>query len=172
MFLKTAITVSIFTAFAAISLPAQADKGVKCDSNGRAYIICTSSVLKSGKLYSYGAENFSTPGAAWCEGASDRGVGQTIRLAFPSRKTLTAIEIENGYNRTPQVWKNNGRVKKVSITSNLGFVGTRTLRDTPDAQTFSVPPQKYKWLLMTIVSVYPGAKGKDTCLGVVWPDLR
>ena len=172
MFSRTAIIISTLTLFTALSLPAQADKGVKCDANGRDYIICTSSVLKTSRLYSYGAENFFTPDAAWCEGASDRGIGQTIRLAFPSRKTLTAIEIENGYNRTPQTWKNNGRVKQVSISSNFGFVATKTLRDSPNAQTFQVPPRKYKWLLLTITSVYPGAKGKDTCLGVVWPDLR
>ena len=82
---------------------------------------------------------------------------------------IDQIAIINGYAKTPELWKNNGRVKKLKLTIDDNIEYILELEDTRDLQLFDI---NYKNEIVTkkinlkfeILEVYPGEKYEDTCL--------
>lgn len=135
---------------------------------------CASSVLPSQAGNTYGPKNlFSGPdGAAWCEGVTGNGEGETIRIETSPTVTAYAINIRNGYQKSAAAFSNNGRVKAVEIEA-AGRVERFTLRDAAGEQRLEFrKPIEADTFTARIVSVYPGVRFADTCISGLSLDLE
>jgi hypothetical protein len=79
---------------------------------------CVSSVLAPQAGNTYGPERLSgsDSGAAWCEGAGGPGIGETITIRIEGGPDFRRLLIGNGYNKSPETYGNNGRVKALEVT--------------------------------------------------------
>lgn len=129
---------------------------------------CVSSVLSPQAGNSYGPDKlgggYDKPEGAWCEGVDGTGEGQTITLHQKPNNKIGSMTFVNGYAKTPERFKANGRVKEARIETDNGYSKTITLKDTAQQQTIRISPAKVSWLRLTILSVYPGARANDTCV--------
>lgn len=114
---------------------------------------------------------------AWVEGAEGDGIGEWIKINYESPMPISGIYFNNGYGKTKKSYAENGRVKEALIeTANGSF--TKVLADTNEEVQIRIPPNMggpkhpTKWVKLTIKSVYPGAKYKDTAIAEFRPDLE
>jgi hypothetical protein len=80
--------------------------------------------------------------------------------------------VANGYGRSAETFRNNGRVKVLEVVSADGMQGRITLPDSVDLQPIVLPGPARDWIGLKIVDVYPGARFRDTCLSFVAPDFE
>ena len=105
---------------------------------------------------------------AWAEGVEGNGVNEWLKFDFAFPINITSIRIWNGFNKSQALYKANGRVKKVLITTSNGEEKTVILSDKFEEQSIPVSfSQSFTWLKLTILEVYPGLKYKDTCISSV-----
>lgn len=52
---------------------------------------------------------------AWCEGAANAGIGESISIRFEGEPTPAAMAIVPGYAKNEKVWRNNPRVLRFRI---------------------------------------------------------
>jgi hypothetical protein len=153
---------------ALIIFPNAARAAEICHSHGAQYAdtrTCVSSVLAAQGRSSYGPDQVTGLGeGAWCEGVSGPGIGQTITVHQKPEQVIGAMMIVNGYARTPQTFRANGRVKRAKIETSGGVVRTVTLKDTSEMEEIKVPPSRVAWIRLTILEVYPGDRHADTCI--------
>jgi hypothetical protein len=161
--------------FCAGSLGAQT-KSVQETQFGR-ITVTTSSTLapQSGNNYSPLNAIDGNNRTAWVEGSAADGIGEWIKVSYDSPKKISSISVANGYGKSATSYSANGRVKDVEIaTGNGSFV--RTIPDTKEEFKVLLPPgmagKMTRWVKLTIKSVYPGTKYKDTALGEFIPDLE
>ena len=136
---------------------------------------CVSSVLPSQGKWNYGPKNlvgyYGSVGA-WCEGVEGPGIGETISLRIDGGPAFRQLSIRNGYNKSQTSFANNGRVKRMRITSDIGIDTTVTLEDKMGAQIIPLPKvAQHQWLKLEILDVYPGKKLADTCIDDLGPDF-
>lgn len=104
----------------------------------------------------------------WAEGVEGNGVNEWLKFDFVFPVNITSISIWNGFNKSQALYKANGRVKKVLITTSSGEEKTVVLSDIFKEQSMPVSfSQSFTWLKLTILEVYPGLKHKDTCISSV-----
>ncbi len=138
------------------------------------YKVSASSGLATNGSITYTAENahdFSFKNA-WVEGVAGPGQGEYLEYRFRNGSPrITKIKIYNGYVKTEQAWKNNGRVKKLKVYENNVPFAILELKDTPALQTFALSQPmgrrkdgKDMILRFEILETYPGAKFEDTAL--------
>jgi len=136
---------------------------------------CVSSVLAPQAGNTYGPEHlvdaYGDGGAAWCEGASGPGAGETITIRIDGGGPFRRLLIGNGYSKSPQTYANNARLKTVEISADTGFTTTVNLQDRGDLTPIYLPGMANKWIRLKIVDVYPGRKFADTCLSYLGPDF-
>lgn len=127
--------------------------------------ICVSSVLPPQGGNNYGPENLvgTKDDVAWCEGASGPGIGERITEHVTPRQTFRTLFITNGYAKSDEAFRRNGRIKRALIETDRGFKKTVTLADTREPQTVVIAKAKAAWVRLTIVEVYPGTSS-DTCV--------
>jgi hypothetical protein len=127
---------------------------------------CVSSVLPPQGNNRYGPDNLGgdEKGGAWCEGVAGAGVGQTITLHQKQPNLIGSMSFINGYAKSPQAFASNGRVKRARIDTSGGYGKTVTLKDTAEPQAIEISPSKVSWVRLTILEVYPGSRGSDTCV--------
>ena len=82
---------------------------------------------------------------------------------------LNQIAIINGNAKSDQLWKDNGRVKKLKLTIDNKVEYMLELEDSKDVQIFDINYKndtisKAINLKFEIVEVYPGEKDNNTCL--------
>lgn len=82
---------------------------------------------------------------------------------------INQIAIINGYAKTDELWKNNGRVKKLKVTVDNKEEYILELEDTKDLQLFDLSYKndsikKKINFKFEILEVYSGEKYEDTCL--------
>jgi len=125
---------------------------------------------------SYGPEHLSgsdtDSGAAWCEGAPGPGIGETITIRIEGGPDFRRLLIGNGYNKSPETYDNNGRVKALEISTDTGIKTRVNLQDLNDVTPIDLPGPAHGWVRAKILDVYPGAKFADTCLSFLMPDLE
>lgn len=87
---------------------------------------------------------------------------------------IDSITFVNGYAKSDATYKNNSRVKDLEIRFLTEGGDTPkyetsiiTLEDTSIPQTFHFERQFAYWVTITIKSVYPGLKYKDTALSEI-----
>src|SRR5262249_7839382 len=133
------------------------------------------SVLRPQAKNTYGPEhlNGTTDGGAWCEGAPGSGAGQSITFHQKPANTIRTVMITNGYAKSGQSFRDNGRAKRLRIETSSGQKRELPLRDDPKPQAIRLDkPARVGWIRFTILDVYPGARHQDTCISMVSPDIE
>lgn len=101
----------------------------------------------------------------WVEGAADLGVGESITIELDRVTRIKAIELWNGYQRSPDHFKKNGRVKVLGVSIDGGPVIELAVQDSSDAQTLTLPASvEAKKLTLSIVQATAGSRYPDVVL--------
>jgi hypothetical protein len=147
---------------------------------GGPYQIKASSHLKGNSSLSYEAENIHDLSfhSAWVEGAAGFGTGEYVEYYFKADSPrITEIKVYNGYVKSEQAWKNNGRVKQLKLYVNSTPFALLPLKDTTALQTFTLSQPmgrrtdgKDLVLRFEIVDIYKGDKFEDTALTEIFFD--
>ena len=100
---------------------------------------------------------------AWVEGAEGVGEGESISLTFPENQLISGLEIWNGYQRSPDHFEKNGRIKLIELEAS----GRRTMLDLDDSKMGAQiekfdPPLNTRYLTLTMAQVTKGSKYEDT----------
>lgn len=135
--------------------------------------ICVTSVLAPQAGNSYGPDRLKgTTDGAWCEGVAGPGLGQSVTLHHDPRQLVRTINVTAGYAKSDEAYRNNGRVKTALIETDRGYKKTVTFKDVRDSQKIVIPKARIAWVRLTILEVYPGARGTDTCMSEFLTDLE
>jgi len=120
---------------------------------------------------------------AWVEGVKGEGVGEFLLYEFSAESPrINTIIVVNGYVKSVDAWKNNGRVKRLKMYVNDKPYAILNLEDLPAAQTFNVEPigesdranyqalkAKPDWKLkFEILEVYHGQKYDDVAITEIY----
>ena len=126
---------------------------------------CVTSVLAPQAGNTYGPKALAGGnGSAWCEGVAGPGIGQAITLHQEGESVVGSMSFGNGYAKTPALYRANGRVKQAEIRTSGGYRKVIALKDTMEIQSIAISPSKVSWIRLTILDVYPGTRGTDTCI--------
>jgi hypothetical protein len=112
---------------------------------------------------------------AWVEGKPGYGVGEYLEYVYDLKEvkmpslTVHTVHVFNGYRKSPDLWRANGRVKRFRLKVNGAPRAYFDLKDSRSMQTLSfrpipLPPGEKTALRFEIVSVYPGARHQDTAV--------
>ena len=128
---------------------------------------CASSILNPQLGNSYGVQHlFAGNGTtAWVEGKNGQGVGEWVVVEFDGQRLIKGFEIHNGYQKNPDIYYKNSRVRRLRVVFSNGESRTFTLQDQFGAQALSLDrPIRAYWAQFIIDEVYPGSKYTDTAL--------
>jgi hypothetical protein len=135
---------------------------------------CVSSVLpQAGEKH--GPEIFldTGKGMAWCEGVTGYGIGESVTLRFKPAVRVQEFTFLNGYPKSDETYRNNSRAKQLRIQTSDGLAAVVTVPDTKEPHTIKLPRAvKPQWVRFSIGDVYPGARGADTCIAGILPNLE
>ncbi len=163
--MQSSFVVAAFAA-ALAALPARAEQTCHAfESQFAKERICVTSVLAPQAGNSYGPGRLmGTTDGAWCEGVAGPGIGQSVTLHHDPRQFVRTIHVTAGYAKSDEAYRNNGRVKTALIETDRGYKKTVTLKDVRESQKIIIPKARIAWVRLTIVEVFPGARGSDTCM--------
>lgn len=131
---------------------------------------CTSSVL-DGRSGAYSVDHLfsNTNQEAWVEGAAGQGIGEWIVIDFKEPRSVSAIIVRNGYQKTPKLFAKNGRVRRFKVTTSNGESRSVDIKDVTGEQRIPLdPPIKTNWIKFAIDDVYPGTAYTDTAITKLW----
>lgn len=151
---------------AAMRPPRPSAAGESCARSGFA-TYCASSMLKPQFGNSYGVANLfdASTGTAWVEGASGSGIGEWITIEFEAPRRVKSIRVQNGYQKTPDIFAKNNRVRQIRLQFSGGESQTFTLDDKFSAQLLTLrSPVTAYWLQFVIDDVWAGNKYTDTAI--------
>jgi hypothetical protein len=135
--------------------------------------MCVSSVLAPQGGSTYGPDRLlGTTDGAWCEGVAGPGVGQSVTLHHDPPQLVRTINVTAGYAKSDDAFRNNGRVKKALIETDRGLKQTVTLKDVRASQSIVIPKGRIASVRLTILEVFPGARGSDTCMSEFLTNLE
>lgn len=136
-----------------------------CDNVG-GFRYCVSSVLAPQYGFNYRPKNLVDTDlkTAWVEGKAGHGEGESLVVDLSGLRTVTAIQVMNGYHKNEKLFLANSRVQTAELQFSNGQQRSIKLADAPGVQTFEVGQQSAQWVRFTIRSVYAGTKYKDTAI--------
>jgi hypothetical protein len=130
----------------------------------------------------YGPANLldEDPGTIWAEGVKGNGVGEWVELSFPPGTPVDAFLVTPGNPRSPVLYQANARPRKARLELKLDE--GRQLdyelefpRDFPAGGSIYVAYHR-QWPVqsarLTVLSVWPGKKYRDLCIGSFVPVFR
>ncbi|MBX4912786.1 NADase-type glycan-binding domain-containing protein [Rhizobium bangladeshense] len=129
--------------------------------------LCVSSRLPaaSGNMYELDHLSDGRMSTAWVEGAPGDGIGETILMTFSRPTTARKLRLVNGYAKNADIFRKNNRVRTLQLTTSAGEIRTLHLSDNTSWQEFALSSaREIKWLMLKIISVYPGWKYQDTAI--------
>ena len=180
--LQTAMRATAFAALAlaATATPAAAENICWTGEHGQffnAIKYCVSSALAPQNGTSFGPENLArwdggNPAKAWCEGAPDFGLGETVRIEIKGGPAFRRLLVANGYAKSPETYAYHARVRTVEITGDNGLHATLDFADRSGIVPIDLPKMPQAWIELKIVDVYPGQRVPNTCLGYLMPDVE
>ncbi|GBF39117.1 discoidin domain-containing protein [Leptospira johnsonii] len=100
----------------------------------------------------------------WVEGKSDDGIGEYIQIDLEKEITLSGLEVYNGYQRSDEHFKKNGRVEKLSISNGAESTSVILLDRAGSQRILLSKPLTGKQFKFTIEAAWSGEKWKDTAL--------
>lgn len=115
----------------------------------------------------YGVEHLfdGKENTAWVEGNAGDGAGEWLRFEMQQPFNLTEIQIRNGYQRSPDHFKQNGRVKQIVLSATGETDQSYTLRDSDGEQHLELSPAlKSNAFEFKIKEIYRGSKYKDLAI--------
>lgn len=105
---------------------------------------------------------------AWVEGAPGPGKGETLVFELGEPRQISKILIRNGYQRSPEHFKANARLKSFTISVPAKPAQSFTLRDTEGDQFLEFsPPVSSAFFNLKIDEVYRGAKFDDMAISEI-----
>jgi hypothetical protein len=130
----------------------------------------------------YGPANLldEDPNTIWAEGAKSTGEGEWVELSFPPRTPVHAFLVTPGNPKSASLYQANARPKKAKLEVKIAE-GGQMAYDLDFPKNFPVGGAIYveygrQWAVesarLTVVSVWPGSKYKDLCLGSFVPVIR
>ena len=128
---------------------------------------CASSMLAPQFGNDYGVSHLfsNSLGEAWVEGRPGHGVGEWVTIDFPELRQVRAIIVRNGYQKNADIFRKNGRVRRLRMVFSQGETQVVTLQDGMDLQTLQLDrPVRAYWVQFVIEDVYPGSTYTDTAL--------
>ena len=137
--------------------------------------LCASSVLPATQGNIYGPRNLTDGNdkTAWVEGSDGQGLGEFVVLEFDSARAVRGLAIRNGYDKSPDIFTKNSRVKDIELRFSSGDSIEATLKDEPGTQYVTLSqPIRAKWIELVIRSVYPGSKYSDTAINELSVDAQ
>ena len=137
--------------------------------------LCASSVLAPDHGNTYGPRNLTDGDdkTAWVEGSNGQGAGEFVVLEFDAAREVSGLTIRNGYDKSPDIYAKNSRVKDIELRFSSGDSIGATLKDKPGAQRVELgQPIKAKWVELIVRSVYPGSKYSDTAINELSVDAE
>ncbi len=118
--------------------------------------------------YVYGPERLfdANPVMAWVEGnPKNAGIAETLDITFDQSVRITALQCWNGYQRTPESFEDNARIKAFEFGLEGAPASTYTLKDERDVQSVALAaPLTGNHFQLRIKQVYPGKKYTDLAL--------
>lgn len=94
------------------------------------------------------------------------GVGQVLTFHFASPVHLIRLDFVNGYARNQMLFRQNGRVQGVEITTDSGTVQDQ-LADRPIVQSLKHDYGTTSFVRIKVLSIYPGTTYKDLAVSEV-----
>ncbi|GMQ60535.1 hypothetical protein AN1V17_49350 [Vallitalea sediminicola] len=143
------------------------------------YKITASSELKSdkGDIYSINNIDDYDSSTTWVEGAEGYGIGESINYTFEILDydwSIGFIEIYNGYRKSPSLYRENGKVRKLELYKNDNLYAILNIDDSMDLQIFypniKVETNEELKLTFRISEIYEGVTDdfqegyEDTCI--------
>lgn len=108
------------------------------------------------------------PSTAWCEGGAGAGIGEWIDFQFNGEVRLRQINIQPGYFKSQQSWRDNNRVAAATIEFSDGSSQNADFADRMEMQTVSVGQKQTRWVRITIEDVHRGGfDAEDTLISEV-----
>ncbi|MFT7519503.1 MAG: hypothetical protein ACI9MC_001645 [Kiritimatiellia bacterium] len=114
---------------------------------------------------------------AWCEGTKGLGAGETLTLTLAKTMNIESIEIDGGFFKDDRTLTNNGRPRKMTVTSDQGwsvevafpFVPLREhhAKEMVVKSTLVSGGGQAKQLVFTLVEADAGRFTKDTCISAI-----
>jgi hypothetical protein len=128
-----------------------------------------SSVLAADGSNTYVADNLvdNSLATAWSEGVGNPGLGEWVRFEFGKSVRIDRIEIANGYQKDSQRFRGNPRVRTIQIDYSDGSQQLVNLYDITGYQYITATGPATTYMMLTIVSVYPGDEWEDTSLSEI-----
>jgi hypothetical protein len=121
------------------------------------------------------------PATAWVEGAEGQGEGESITLPLSALSSARALRLRiwNGFQKSRALAARNSAPRRVTLAVLDGAgveVATEEAELTrawgPQAVVIDVPPARsVAAVRLTVRSVYPGTRYKDTCISDVLVDV-
>ena len=151
----------------------------------------SSSHLQSNGGITYLAKNLMDNNlkTAWCEGVNGVGNGQWVKLLWKQKKAISAIEIFEGYQKSMDLYRKNGRPLKLKFEFSNGktiivdmenervYQNSQWIRwscrnmDYINDQSVSVvfldKKIKTSYVKITVLKAKAGTKYADTCISEV-----
>lgn len=100
----------------------------------------------------------------WVEGKPDDGIGESVQVDLDKELTIAGLEIYNGYQRSEEHFKKNGRVEKMSVSNGTESVSVTFLDALGGQRVFLSKPLSGKQFTFKIESAWSGEKWKDTAI--------
>ena len=121
------------------------------------------------------------PATAWVEGAQGYGEGQSLTIPLSPLTSARALRLRiwNGYQKSRDLFAKNSMPRRIRVTVLDPTGGEVTSRESelqrawgPQTVVLDIPPKRgLSAVRLSIVSVYPGTKYKDTCISDVLVDV-
>ncbi|MFL9823895.1 NADase-type glycan-binding domain-containing protein [Rhodoplanes sp. SY1] len=130
-------------------------------------LYCASSVLDPQFGSTYGVRNLfgGDPGSAWVEGAAGDGTGEWVTIAFDGERTVRGLVVNNGYEKSTDLYVKNGRVQTLRLVFSTGETRSLTLQDRLGPQTVTLDrPVRAHWVQLVIDRTYRGTRYTDTAI--------
>lgn len=107
---------------------------------------------------------------AWVEGRSDAGINEWVRLESRQSRTVSRIEIKNGYAASEKLFYANNRPSRLKIEFSDGSMVLADIQDGYGSKnTVQLnQPVTTSFIKVTILDVYHGQKYDDTCIAEIW----
>jgi hypothetical protein len=133
--------------------------------------VYTSSDLQATQKNNYVATNIhdGNLGTAWVEGKPGLGIGESFSFVFEKKSPpVTTVMLYNGYLKSDQVWKDNGRVKQLKLYVDNKPAALLNLKDVKSQQIFNIDTLQgidtSLVLRFEITQVYKGDKYEDVAI--------
>ena len=122
---------------------------------------CVTSVRAPAGETKFGPDHLAaTDDGAWCA-AADRD--QAITLYLKPAAPLRTITFTNGYAKSPETFRQNGRITRALIETNTGYQGYIDPKDTRASQSFIIPKGSYAWVRFKILETTRGSANPNPC---------